>query len=86
MAVGDTSAEASGVGVGFSRVLLTAVGPQNRGWHQKLVAETVRRAATLAYPYVLMTTQATNRAVFRTCEKLGFRLGNATHVLACHSS
>jgi dTDP-4-amino-4,6-dideoxy-D-galactose acyltransferase len=71
-------------GGGHSRVVLTAVGPANRGWHLKLVAETIRRAATLSLPYVLMTTQATNRAVFRTCEKLGFRLGSTTHVLACH--
>jgi dTDP-4-amino-4,6-dideoxy-D-galactose acyltransferase len=69
---------------GFSRILLTAVGPENRGWHQKLAAETVRRAAALSLPYVLMTTQATNAAVFRTCEKLGFRLGGVSHVLACH--
>ena len=82
LAIGDTPASlAHG---GFSRVLLTAVGPQNRGWHQKLVAETVRRANALGFAHVLMTTQATNRAVFRTCEKLGFRLGSTSHVLACH--
>ena len=86
LAIGDTPAEAGVPGSGSSRVLLTAVGPQNRGWHLKLMAETVRRAAALSLPYVLMTTQATNRAVFRTCEKLGFRLGSTTHVLACHST
>ncbi len=84
LAIGDTPAEAGVPGSGASRVLLTAVGPLNRGWHLKLVAETVRRAAGLSLPYVLMTTQATNRAVFRTCEKLGFRLGSTAHVLACH--
>ena len=84
LAIGDTPAEAGVPGSGASRVLLTAVGPLNRGWHLKLVAETVRRAAGLSLPYVLMTTQATNRAVFRTCEKIGFRLGSTTHVLACH--
>ncbi len=83
LAIGDTPAEAGVPGSGHSRVLLTAVGPANRGWHLKLVAETVRRAAALSLPYVLMTTQATNKAVFRTCEKLGFRLGSTTHVLAC---
>ena len=85
LAIGDTLAETGVTGSGYSRVLLTAVGPQNRGWHLKLVAETVRRAAYLSLPYVLMTTQATNRAVFRTCEKLNFRLGSTTHVLACFS-
>ena len=86
LAIGDTAAEAGVPGSSVSRVLLTAVGPQNRGWHLKLVAETVRRAADKQLPYVLMTTQATNGAVFRTCEKLGFRLGSTKHVLACHGN
>ena len=84
LAIGDTPAAPDLPGSGASRVLLTAVGPGNRGWHVKLVAETVRRAASLGFPYVLMTTQATNGAVFRTCEKLGFRLGSVAHVVACH--
>ena len=84
LAIGDTPATSGLPGSGASRVLLTAVGPANRGWHLKLVSETVRRAIGLGFPYVLMTTQATNKAVFRTCEKLGFRLGSTTHVLACH--
>ncbi|MBT9393962.1 hypothetical protein KLP40_12380 [Hymenobacter sp. NST-14] len=83
LAIGDTPAEAGVAGSGSSRVLLTAVGPANRGWHRKLVAETVRRAASRALPQVLMTTQATNGAVFRTCEQLGFRLGSTSHVVAC---
>ena len=86
LAIGDTAPDPAAPGSGASRVLLTAVGPLNRGWHQKLVAATVHRAAVLSLPQVLMTTQATNRAVFRTCEKLGFRLGSTTHVLACHAT
>lgn len=85
LAINDARADAVALGSGFSRVQLTAVGSQNRGWHLRLVSETVRRAAALQYPFVLMTTQATNRAVFRTCEKLGFRLGCTSHVLACFS-
>ena len=84
LAIGDTPAEAGVPGSGWSRVLLAAAGPANRGWHLKLVAAAVRRAAALSLPQVLMTTQATNGAVFRTCEKLGFRLGSTAHVLACH--
>ena len=86
LAISDTPAAPDLPGSAFSRVLLTAVGPRNRGWHVKLVAETVRRAAGLGFPYVLMTTQATNRAVLRTCEKLGFRLGSTSHVLACNAT
>ncbi|MFD2718413.1 hypothetical protein ACFST9_06785 [Hymenobacter monticola] len=84
LAIGDAPAEEGVPGSATSRVLLTAVGPQNRGWHLKLVAEAIRRAAQTDASYVLMTTQATNRAVFRTCEKLGFCLGSTTHVVACH--
>lgn len=85
LAIGDTAPDPAIADSGYSRILLTAVGPGNRGWHVKLVAETVRRAAANQLSHVLMTTQATNRAVFRTSEKLGFRLGNTTHVFACHS-
>lgn len=84
LAISDLVNDASQLGVGLSRVVLTAVGPQNRGWHLRLVSETVQRAREQDAGYVLMTTQATNRAVFRTCEKLGFKLGGSTHVLACH--
>jgi len=84
LAISDLSADVAALGTPLSRVLLTAVGPANRGWHLKLVAETVQRAKALGHEAVLMTTQVTNPAVFRTAEKLGFRLGSTTHVLACN--
>jgi dTDP-4-amino-4,6-dideoxy-D-galactose acyltransferase len=84
LAISDLTDDAAALGARLSRVLLTAVGPANRGWHVKLVAETLHRAKALEHEVVLMTTQATNHAVFRTCEKLGFRLGATSHVLACH--
>lgn len=86
LAISDLMHDAQALGTGLSRVLLTAVGPANRGWHVKLMAETVRRAQAAGHEAVLMTTQATNHAVFRSCEKLGFRLGATSHVLACHSN
>ncbi|MET4106926.1 hypothetical protein [Hymenobacter sp. UYP22] len=82
LAISDLHQHANSLHTGFSRVVLTAVGPANRGWHLKLVSETVHRARQNGASYVLMTTQATNRAVFRTCEKLGFKLGGSSHVLA----
>ncbi|MBF9222167.1 GNAT family protein [Hymenobacter ruricola] len=85
LAISDLSADAAALGTRLSRVLLTAVGPANRGWHLKLVAETLRRARKHGHGAVLMTTQATNHAVFRTAEKLGFRLGATSHALACDS-
>jgi len=85
LAISDLKDDAAALDTRLSRVLLTAVGPANRGWHVKLVAETLHRAKALGHEAVLMTTQSTNHAVFRTCEKLGFRLGATSHVLACHS-
>ncbi|MGY3089667.1 dTDP-4-amino-4,6-dideoxy-D-galactose acyltransferase [Hymenobacter sp. UYAg731] len=84
LAISDLAHDAQALGTALSRVLLTAVGPANRGWHVKLMAETVRRAQAAGHEAVLMTTQATNHAVFRSCEKLGFRLGATSHVLACN--
>ncbi|SHL53741.1 GNAT family protein [Hymenobacter psychrotolerans] len=86
LAISDLHKDAAALGVGLSRVALTAVGSQNRGWHLRLVSETIQRARQNGAQYVLMTTQATNRAVFRTCEKLGFKLGGSSHILACHAS
>jgi dTDP-4-amino-4,6-dideoxy-D-galactose acyltransferase len=64
------------------RIVLTAVGPANKGWHIKLVSETIHYAKELGASHVLMTTQSTNRAVFRTSEKLGFKLGGTTHIFS----
>lgn len=83
LAISDLQSDAAALGIGMSRIVLTAVGPQNRGWHLRLVSETVHRAREREAQVVLMTTQATNRAVFRTSEKLGFKLGGSSHVLAC---
>ncbi|WP_170172612.1 hypothetical protein [Hymenobacter rigui] len=44
LAISDLRAHAAELGTGFSRVVLTAVGPGNGGWHLKLVSETVQRA------------------------------------------
>ncbi|MBD2766437.1 hypothetical protein IC235_00855 [Hymenobacter sp. BT664] len=84
VAISDLETDAGALDARLSRVLLTAVGPANRGWHVKLVAETLHRARALGHEAVLMTTQATNHAIFRTCEKLGFRLGATGHVLVCN--
>ena len=84
LAISDLLQDAAALGQPLSRVLLTAVGEAQRGWHVRLVAATLLRARDLGHAAVLMTTQATNRAVLRNAEKLGFRLGATTHVLACH--
>lgn len=66
----------------FARIALTAVLPSRKGWHLKLCAETIQYAQKNKADYVLMTTQATNGAVFRTTEKLGFQLGACSHIFS----
>ena len=83
LAISDLTADAEALGVGLSRIVLTAVGPANRGWHRRLMSETVHRARQRDAAYVLMTTQATNGAVIRNAERLNFALGATTHVLSC---
>ncbi|MBC6697782.1 hypothetical protein [Hymenobacter sp. BT190] len=85
MAISDLQTDAALLGVKLSRVVLTAVGPDNRGWHLRLLSETLHRARERGAAAVLMTTQATNRAVIRNAEKLNFALGATTHVLSCPS-
>jgi dTDP-4-amino-4,6-dideoxy-D-galactose acyltransferase len=85
LAISDLKTDAVALGVGLARVVLTAVGATNRGWHQKLVSETLHYARERGVKYALMTTQTTNRAVFRTAEKLGWKLGGTGHVLSCGS-
>jgi len=66
----------------LGRVVLTAVGPQNRGWHRNLVFETLWHTRERGGEVVLMTTQATNGAVIHNAQQLGFRLGELTHILS----
>ena len=82
LAISDLGSDAAALGVGLSRVVLTAVGPTNRGWHRRLVSETIHRARERGAGFVLMTTQATNGAVIRNAEKLNFALGSTTHILS----
>ena len=71
-----------GLELGVGRVPLVAVGPGRAGWHLRLLVETTRFLADRGADVVCMTTQATNGAVRRNCEKVGYRLGRVTHVLA----
>jgi dTDP-4-amino-4,6-dideoxy-D-galactose acyltransferase len=68
--------------MGVGRIPLVAVGASRSGWHLRLLVETTRMLATRSVRVACMTTQATNRAVVRNCEKVGYRLGSVTHILA----
>ncbi len=66
----------------IGRIPLVAVGPDRRGWHVRLLSEATVLFAERGVEVAIMTTQLANRAVIRNCEKLGYRLGRATHVFA----
>lgn len=70
--------------INIGRIVLVAVGTERRGWHLRLMSEMSywfqEQRVQLAY----MTTQSTNRAVIRNCEKLGYRYGRSTHIFATH--
>jgi dTDP-4-amino-4,6-dideoxy-D-galactose acyltransferase len=68
--------------MGVGRIPLVAVGAARSGWHLRLLVETTRMLATRSVRVACMTTQATNRAVVRNCEKVGYGLGRVTHILA----
>jgi dTDP-4-amino-4,6-dideoxy-D-galactose acyltransferase len=82
LAVSHLQEDADLLGVNLGRVVLTAVGPNNRGWHRKLVSETLHYTREREGEIVFMTTQATNRAVIHNSEYLGFKLGGTTHILS----
>jgi dTDP-4-amino-4,6-dideoxy-D-galactose acyltransferase len=66
-------------------VALTAVGPTYKGGLYKLLSELVHLAKDKEARFVTYTTQSTNRAAIRTCEKLGFEFARATHILSFSS-
>jgi dTDP-4-amino-4,6-dideoxy-D-galactose acyltransferase len=70
------------LGLGIGRIALVAVAPERRGWHHGLLVEASRYLGEIGADVAYMTTQATNRAVIRNCEKVGYRYGRASHVLA----
>jgi dTDP-4-amino-4,6-dideoxy-D-galactose acyltransferase len=82
LAVSFQEAEARAVGLGLGRVVLTAVGPQNRGWHRPLVAETLYRVRERGGKIVFMTTQPANAAVVHNAQCLGFKLGGITQLFS----
>lgn len=85
LAISYLSKDAELLNCKLSRVALTAVPPTCKGWHLKLVSETIYDAKCRKADYVLMTTQASNRAVINTNEKLGLKLGSLTHILTYYN-
>lgn len=69
----------------IGKIILVAVGEKRRGWHIQLMTEMNYWFQERGIKLVYMTTQSTNKAVIRNCEKLGYKYGRSTHILAIHS-
>ena len=82
LAIKHLKDDAAHLSITSIRVALTAVGASNKGWHKKLLSETIYYAKDHGAKYVLMTTQATNRAVIKNAENLGFNLGSTSHIFS----
>ncbi|WP_188558875.1 hypothetical protein [Hymenobacter glacieicola] len=82
LAVSYLTPDAHLLGLPLGRVLLTAVGSRNQGWHRQLLSETLWHLKERGSTWALLTTQATNRAVVHNCELLGFRLGGVTQIVS----
>ena len=72
----------SGLDINIARIVLVAVNPERSGWHLKLFTEMTYYFQQMNMDVACMTTQSTNRAVIRNCEKLGYRYGRSTHLYA----
>jgi dTDP-4-amino-4,6-dideoxy-D-galactose acyltransferase len=64
------------------RIPLTACLPENKGWHYHLCLSALHLARQKEGLALVMTTQATNKAVIHNCEKLGFKFGSCTHIFS----
>ena len=86
LAINHLDNDASLLQTKLGRVVLTAVGLQNRGWHRKLLTETLWYTRERGGEVVFMTTQATNGAVIHNAQQVGFKLGELTHIVSCRPS
>jgi dTDP-4-amino-4,6-dideoxy-D-galactose acyltransferase len=63
-----------------ARMVLSAVGETRRGWYMKLISEMSYVFKEKGVDIAFMTTQATNKTVIRTWEKLGYSFGRSSHI------
>ncbi|MBP9185572.1 MAG: hypothetical protein KBE91_07515 [Bacteroidia bacterium] len=71
------------LGTKVSKMVLSAVSNKtNKGWYKKLISEMTYHLREQGAEYIFLNTQSTNRAVFYTWEKLGYKLGATTHILS----
>ncbi|TAG51586.1 MAG: hypothetical protein EAZ27_13470 [Cytophagales bacterium] len=64
----------------IASIKLSAVGENNRGWHIKLLNESLNLALEKENDFTIMRTQATNQAVITNSECLNFNLYQITEI------
>ena len=69
--------------VKVSKLVLAAIdNSKDKGWLYKLLSEAIYLLKDYNVDYLTTITQTSNAAAFKTWEKFGFKLGNATNILA----
>ncbi|WP_192821716.1 hypothetical protein [Rufibacter sp. LB8] len=66
----------------LAHVRLVAVSGENKGWLLKLISELLYKAGIMNVTYVVYPTQLVNKVAIHVCERLGFKLGYSSHILA----
>ncbi len=66
----------------IARIALVAVSASLSGWCTKLMSEMSYLFREHNFECGFITTQSTNRAMIRVCEKLGYYYGRASHIFA----
>jgi dTDP-4-amino-4,6-dideoxy-D-galactose acyltransferase len=77
--------EWSQIGAKVSKMVLSAVSPTCKGWYIKLISEMAYHLRDIGADYAFMHPSTTNKKVIHTYEKLGCKLGQATHILSNNS-
>lgn len=65
----------------IAKPIVSAVAPQNKGWHFKLLYACMQAGACAKADIALMNTQTTNKAVIKNFEKLKLSYGATSHIL-----
>ena len=71
------------LGCRVSKMILSAVSSTtNKGWYVNLISEMTYLLKERGATNIFMNTQSTNRQVFHTWEKMGYKLGCTNHIFA----
>lgn len=70
----------SGWGLKLSQPVLSAVSPKHKGWYVRIISELNEHLRQIGAEHSFLVTQATNNAVIRCWEKIGYQYGKSEHV------